>query len=439
MTQFEIYKSFQFVLELLVAELLYVYKLKRRPYFWLRLVVGLALLFTASYFFPVLSEDAFYCSFLFLMIFLMTMLLCFFLFRANWLTIFFCCIAGYTTQHIAYELYMVALNSMGTNVNVQTSFYGSSYVGMYSNPFLLAIYVLVYALVMLVCFFGFSERIDDSEDIELKAHFVFFFSIFIFVVDILLNAVAIYAFTDVPPSFLIVLEVYNVICCFVTLYLQFVVALENKTQSTLATVRRLYQSAKEQYASSKANIETINMRCHDLRHLISLIESGKAVDSPLLKDIKQRISIYESETKTGNTALDIILTEKGLLCNRLGVKLSCVADGQDLGFMREEDIYVLFGNILDNAIEAVEELAPEKRVIRLRIHTMNDFLIIEETNFYENSIRFHEGLPLTSKNDKSLHGYGMKSIRYLCEQYGGNFRVTTEDGVFSLSLMLVRQ
>lgn len=439
MTQYEFYKSFQFVAELLLAELLYVYRLPRRSFFPLRLIGGLGLLFLFSWLFPILSEDAFYCSFMFLTIFAATVPLCKFLFRTSWLTVVFCCIAGYTTQHIAYEFYTIALNIAGANGGTPMGFYGSDYVGMYSNPFLLALYFAVYVITFFACFFLFSERLNQSEGVTLKTMFVFLFSIFIFVIDILLNAIIIYYMTDAQKLYLIIVGIYNILCCFVSLYLQFAVALEGEIRSTLQAVQRLYLQAKEQYASSKANIEAINVRCHDLKHLIYLLEHGETVASPLLKDIKGHISVYESEAKTGNVALDIILTEKGLLCNKNDIKLSCLVDGRELSFMAEEDIYVLFGNIIDNAIEAVMKLPPEKRVIALRVRPQNGFLVIKESNYYLEELRFRDGLPQTSKQDKTLHGFGMKSIGFLCKQYDGNFLIETRDGIFHLNVMLRRK
>jgi hypothetical protein len=46
-----------------------------------------------------------------------------------------------------------------------------------------------------------------------------------------------------------------------------------------------------------------------------------------------------------------------------------------------------------------------------------------------------DGLPETTKEDKHYHGFGVKSIRYITEKYGGDMSVTMEDGVFSLDLI----
>lgn len=436
MTQFEFYKSFQFVLELLLAETLYVYKLRRRSLFPLRLTVAVALLFLFSWLLPAWADNAFYSSFVFLIIFVASVLLCKAVFKETWLTAAFCCVAGYTTQHIAYETYMLVLNITGANGETPMGFYGSEFVGMFSNPFLAAMYFLVYVLTFFVCFFAFSEKLKPFESVQLKTAFIFVFAIFILIVDIFLNMIVVhYLSSNENVLYLIVVGVYNILCCCVSLYLQFEVALKKKLENTLDTVQRLWHEAKEQYAVSKENIEMINVKCHDLKHQIRTLGKEAAVSSDVLKDIENRISIYDSEMKTGNVALDIILTEKSLQCKRKGVKFSCIVDGEKLNFMAEEDIYALFGNIVDNAIEAVVKADPSKRVISLLVKTVNDLLVVKETNYYDDDIRFVNGIPQTTKPDKQYHGFGIRSIQYICERYGGDLTIKAENNVFELNIL----
>ena len=47
-----------------------------------------------------------------------------------------------------------------------------------------------------------------------------------------------------------------------------------------------------------------------------------------------------------------------------------------------------------------------------------------------------DGLPETTKNDKSEHGYGMKSIQLLCQRLGGDIDFTMENSRFSLDIVL---
>ena len=125
-----------------------------------------------------------------------------------------------------------------------------------------------------------------------------------------------------------------------------------------------------------------------------------------------------------------------MACAANHITFTCVADGRRMGFMEEADIYALFGNILDNAMEAAGELAQEeKRIISLTVRNERDFLIIEEENYYKGELAFENGLPQTQKADRTSHGFGMRSIRLLAEEYGGDLKIRTQDGIYTISLL----
>ena len=139
--------------------------------------------------------------------------------------------------------------------------------------------------------------------------------------------------------------------------------------------------------------------------------------------------------RTGNDALDIILTEKSLVCSKENIQFSCIVDGEKLGFFSDEDVYALFGNIIDNAIEAVRDVEPSKRTISLRVRMIGDMLVVGASNYYASAIKRSGGEIVTSKDDKNHHGFGLKSIRYICERYGGSMDIKTDNNVFAITLL----
>jgi sensor histidine kinase YesM len=155
-----------------------------------------------------------------------------------------------------------------------------------------------------------------------------------------------------------------------------------------------------------------------------------------INEIEKSIDIYADITRTGNEALDIVLTQKSLLCTSKKIRFTYIIDGKSFDFMDKTDITSLFGNILDNAIEATEKETADDRLIKLQASLRNDFLSITEENYSHTPLTFKDGLPITTKDDKSLHGYGFKSLRYLVDKYHGNMSVAQEDNVFRLSLFI---
>lgn len=436
MTQLEFYKSFQFMIELLVAESLFTFRLQRRPFFVIRGILGLAACFLFSWLFPILSNNAFFISLMFFVLFAFTVFVSKFVYKSPWLNIVFCCVAGYTTQHVSYEMYNLILNALNVNANTPMGFYGDRFVAMFSNPLITMIYFYVFIVFYFFAYYFLGRKIEKHEKLQLKNAYIFVFVILILIVDILLNAVVVfYIASGANKLYMIIVGIYNILCCLFALYLQFEVSLRRKLESTIDTLKHLWHQEKEQYAFSKENIELINLKCHDLKHQIRQIGNNGMLNQSVVSEIENLITIYDSKVKTGNFALDIILTEKSLLCNKNGIKLSCIVDGKKLNFMKEEDIYSLFGNIVDNAIEAVISLDNDQRLIDLHVKAVDTLLSINAHNFYKNSLEFKDGLPKTTKADEEYHGFGMKGIQFICNKYNGDLSINTKNQVFNINIL----
>lgn len=183
----------------------------------------------------------------------------------------------------------------------------------------------------------------------------------------------------------------------------------------------------------------LNLKCHDMRHLLRLI-SAQQDDSTQreIDSIRELIDVYDSRIDTGNDVLNLLLAEKGLLCQKEKIRLNCVVDGQRLNHMEKPDIYSLFGNALDNAIEAVRLVEnPDMRIITLTVVGAMGMTSVCVENYYQgDSIKVEDGLPVTTKKDSVYHGYGVKSMQYLVNKYRGEMSICAEHNVFSLKLLL---
>ena len=432
MSQLEFYKSYQFVLELLVAEFIFCRKLEKKNLFSLTLPISIVLIFVLARFFPIpesLNNNAFYLSFCFFSIFFYTIICGRFIFKEDLVKIIFCLFAGYTVQHTSYEIYNFVLALMGLNTN-SLGFYSSGEISFFKNPLAVVIYIGVYTLTYFIAIIFFSKKIERKDKLKVTNSYILIFSIILFVVDIMINSIVVcYIAPDSNKLYLSVTSIYNIICCIIVLFLMFEVATKEKLQDLLNMVNILRQREKEQYKTTKENIDLINMKCHDLKHFIR----NKNFES--VEEIEKMIQIYDSNLHTGNDAIDVVLMEKLLKCNNNGIKLSCIIDGKSLLFMSENDIYSLFGNLIDNAIEAVEKLEKNKRVISLKVRSVRNFVSINIHNYYSHNIVYENGLPVTTKNEKNYHGFGMKSIEYICYKYNGSLSINSDKNVFNVNII----
>ena len=144
--------------------------------------------------------------------------------------------------------------------------------------------------------------------------------------------------------------------------------------------------------------------------------------------------------RSGNKDVDIILAEKSLLAEKNNIVIRSIVDGEKLSFMGVEDLYSLLGNALDNAIEAASQEQDEaRRIITLYAAAKNELFTIHIENPCAKEPLFMDGLPVTTKSDIDYHGYGMRSMRYLCEKYHGVLTTGWEGGIFSLDILFPLQ
>lgn len=224
-----------------------------------------------------------------------------------------------------------------------------------------------------------------------------------------------------------------------SLYLQNSIEKRQKAEQELEIVRQLWYRQQEQYKLSQENIDLINRKCHDLKYQMAALRTlhDEREINEQLKELEHSAMIYDSVIKTGHPVLDTVLTEKSLYCEANQIHMTCMADASGLGFVEKVDLYTMFGNALDNAIESVMKLQePEKRVIQVAVFQEKNLLMIRVRNYCEEKLKFNNGLPVSTKKDKDYHGFGLKSIRYTAEKYGGGIVCQANDNYFSLQILL---
>lgn len=224
----------------------------------------------------------------------------------------------------------------------------------------------------------------------------------------------------------------GVLC--ILIYLYKVVVMRSEMQ----ILTRMILERQSQYEFSRENIEMINRKCHDLKHQLRALEAaGDEERRELIRETKRAVDFYDAVVKTGNEALDTILTDKSVYCVNRNIRLSCTVNTDRLSGMQVMDLYTLLGNAIDNAIESVEKLEdPDKKVISLTIRSQGQMLHISVENYYEGTIVLRDGYPVTSKPDRENHGYGVRSIRLIAQKYGGDIQISTQNQIFSLQILL---
>ena len=206
-----------------------------------------------------------------------------------------------------------------------------------------------------------------------------------------------------------------------------------------AILDQLRAGEERQYELDRSAMEMINIKCHDLKHrLIALRDMHGEEQARALQDVENAANIYDAVVQTGCKPLDLIIKNKVLLCEKYGIRFFYMADGEKLSFMSAVDIYSLFGNALDNAIAASQQVEDEsRRLINLAVAARGRLLPIHVENYTAQEPAIGaDGLPRTTKADAANHGFGMISMRRTAESYGGVMSVSCKNHIFSLDMTI---
>lgn len=264
-----------FLVELIAAESLLAWKLKRKPKFWLRLGLSFLLLFGITFALPILSYSSYYTIVLFFAIFALVMCATKCCFDESWGAIIFCGCWAYTVQHVSYQLY--TLMTIVMDINTGNLYTGDSITGEYAGLSAMifidvhaAVYVLIWALTRF--------RLAKIESLNLTKWRLLLLSAGILFADIVLNAFIVNDTTAKSNFVQSFFCIYGITSCILILILQFSMIDRQKLETDLRIVETLWDKDKRLYETRKENIEYINIKCHDLRHRMRSVRLKDHID-----------------------------------------------------------------------------------------------------------------------------------------------------------------
>lgn len=428
--------EFRNVLAIIVIELLLVLPcMQKRKRYFLRLCAGIivCLMFVSLYVSLrpyVLEVDSIGLTTAFsvvwyILVVVVTGCLIGFCHKINLTEIVWVMITAYAVQHLVYvvviELIFYGVIGSGTNVWAQ-----------------LGVYTLAAAILYCATYFLFLPQTKERRHLDIMNNRTNVVMLGVFLLVFLLSTFVNQANARqdyVGINYLSVIS--DFVNCVLVIVVQWVGLRTARVRTEKDLLKKQLENEEKQYETFRNAVEYINIKCHDLKHQIAAMQREGNIDPERLSELTENISIYESFANTGNKTLDMLITDKNFVCKNSGISLSCVADAESFAEMSNEDIYCLFGNMLDNAIEYVKKIEqPEKRYIRLFIKSKGGLKIIHQENYCAEALEFADGLPKTTKPDKIYHGFGTKSMRHIVRKYEGEMNISVKENIFQLDIVL---
>lgn len=183
---------------------------------------------------------------------------------------------------------------------------------------------------------------------------------------------------------------------------------------------------------------------HEMRHIVRTIRQFSGSDDPgVWKDLAEEASVLLDKKSLLDTRIylkdpivNAVLMERARMAQKKKIRYEvAVQPGIDLHFLEETDKIRIFGNLIDNALEAAERCT--EGYVRIDLHMENPSLLILKiaNSFLPQPHR--KGKPgLTTKEDPKKHGFGLKHVEGLADKYHGLLDITEEKEEFTALLAL---
>lgn len=218
------------------------------------------------------------------------------------------------------------------------------------------------------------------------------------------------------------------------MYAKNVLYLREQEQRDKVQIAQLQQQYAY-YQDKLKDEERIRSIYHDLKNHLLVMESRQNTEATrqMAETLRAQIADYEDYVHTGNEFLDIILKDKAAKAREKQIDFSAMVDFHGIDFMEPLDISTIFGNAIDNAIEASENLPEYKRLITVKAERVRDMLLITIENNTTLGNHLTEG---TTKKDRFVHGFGIPNIKKAVERYSGQCSFQQEERVYRLKILI---
>ena len=194
----------------------------------------------------------------------------------------------------------------------------------------------------------------------------------------------------------------------------------------------VYQMLTEQYR------QTERLR-HDMKnHIIALSALSRNQEWEKIDDYLRNmedIVLDAGGDMTGNKAVDALLYQKRKQAEEENIKWECDVQMPKGCYINEFDLCVLFGNILDNALEACERIqSGQGHFINIQAKTVKKCFLLEVKNSMDRTEKYVDGF--TNKGDSQEHGIGLLNVGDVVHRYNGVMNIEVEKGIFVISILM---
>lgn len=234
-----------------------------------------------------------------------------------------------------------------------------------------------------------------------------------------------------------------IMCAILPIFMLTAIA-HNRLKALTANYEQQIQAQAEHYKNlAAANFETRRFK-HDFKNMSfameALLAGGETAEALNLirqwNDTLNAPGTFQPAFDTGNGIADALLTDKSEKASACNTEITF--EGALPGdFLSPTDLCVILGNTLDNAMEACQKLTPEMRkTIAISCRCSSGFLFVSINNPVSQKVMIQDNHIVTTKENKTLHGFGLYSLHSVVKKYNGEVKLRSTDDFFTAEIEL---
>ena len=235
------------------------------------------------------------------------------------------------------------------------------------------------------------------------------------------------------------------LCCvvFANLYLFYALKVEDEKNSMEFQIAMMkqqesmqfehYERQREKYGKSIEILHDVSKHIRSIEELYRAGVTDKAME--YTKQIGSILKPLVPEEYSDNPMLNILLVDRKQAAESIGIRFVVKVESIGLGFIEPVDVTTLFGNLLENAMQAALKCSGE-RYIKVHIKNYNEMLSIRIENSVEKEVRIKNGRPVSTGGKGT--GIGCLNVQRCVEKYGGSVLYKNGDGKFYSDVILNR-
>lgn len=231
-------------------------------------------------------------------------------------------------------------------------------------------------------------------------------------------------------TFILLLMVY--------LYTSLSAIAEERTKNQMIEKEKDYYHNQAELLQS--NDEDLRAFRHDIKNkmlalyeLLDKNEIKRAVN--YLQELTDKIEKIKNYSQSGNIVIDSVVNYKLSLAEKQGDSITAEVSLPGKIPVEDDDLVVVLGNLLDNAIEATKKLETNK-YIYLKIKYDRECLIVKIENSFDNHVIVKKEKLQTRKENHELHGIGLQSVGNIVDKYHGDLNIVYKENIFSVMVLL---